>query len=96
MSIHQSDKVSLCVRMKDPARQTERERKRQTEEKKKTGSYSCLPVCLHLFVSSLSECGPHCGLSTLAIVFADGEDRKGEIMFIICIIVGNKFAQRSL
>lgn len=79
VSIHQSDKVSLCVRMKDPARQTERKRKRQIE--KKTWSYSCLPVCLHLFVSFLSVCSPHSRRSTLVTVFGDGEDRKGEIMW---------------
>lgn len=71
VSVHQSDKVSLRVRMKDPARQTERKRKRQTERErgKKTGSYSCLPVCLHLFLLFLSVCGPHSRRSTLVTVF---------------------------
>lgn len=31
VNIHQPDNVSLCVRMKEPARQIERKRKRQIE-----------------------------------------------------------------
>lgn len=81
----QKDKVSVCVRMKDPVRQMERERKRRIESKK-TPSYSCLPLSLHLFVSFLSVCSPHSRRSTLVTVFGDGEDRKGKIMCRICII----------
>lgn len=99
-SIHQSDKVSVRVRMKEPAKQIERKRKRQIERekktKKKTWTYSCLPVCLHLFVSLLSVCSPHSRRSALVTVSGDGEDKKGKIMCYICIIVSHKLAQRSL
>lgn len=49
VSIHQSDNVSLCVGMKDPARQIERKRKRQVEEKKKNMKL-LMSACLLAFV----------------------------------------------
>lgn len=57
MSIHQSDKVSLCVRMKDPARQIERKRKRQTGEKKGEKNITLLMSdCLVAFARLVPVC----------------------------------------
>lgn len=97
MSVHQSDKVSVCMRMKDPARQIKRKRKRQIGGKK-IPHYSCLPVCLHLFiccccfflfVSFQSVCHLHCKQSILMAVFFD---TKCDIMCHMCIAVFRRLA----
>lgn len=75
---------------------TNRKKEKETDRLEKKTSYSCLPVCIDLFVSFLSVCSPHSRRSTLVTVFSDGEDRKTKIMFKICIIVSHKLAQRSL
>jgi len=54
LSVHQSDKVPQCVRMKDLSRQMKRKRKRQIEGKKQRElTYVCL-FWLCLFVSRSS------------------------------------------
>lgn len=58
--MHQSDKVSPCVRMKDRARQTEGKGKWQMRGRELC--YSCAPVCSH-FVLFLSLC--KCGVVAL-------------------------------
>lgn len=56
VSIHQSDNVSLCVRMKDPARQIERKRKRQIEGKNmKLLMSACLLAFVCLFPTQQAE-----------------------------------------
>lgn len=77
-------------------KEEETDRERKKTKQKKTWTYSCLPVCLHLFVSLLSVCSPHSRRSALVTVFGDGEDKRGKIMCYICIIVSHKLAQRSL
>lgn len=51
MSVHQSDKVSVCMRMKDPARQIKRKRKRQIGGEKNTTLLmsACLLAFIYLF-----------------------------------------------
>lgn len=58
-SIHQSDKVSVRVRMKEPAKQIERKRKRQIEREKKKQkkkhelTHVCLFACICLSLCCL-------------------------------------------
>lgn len=70
--------VSVCE--DERPSKTNKTKQKETDREKKTLSYSCLPVCLHLVVSFPSVCSPHSRRSTLVTVFGDGEDRKGEIM----------------
>lgn len=74
---------------------TNRKKEKETdiEKKKHQVTHVCL-FCLHLFVSFLSVCSPHSRRSTLVTVVGDGEDRKGEIMCKICIIVSPQLSSK--
>lgn len=67
VGMHQSDKVSPCVRMKERARQTEGKAKWQMRGRELC--YSCAPVCLH-FVSfpSLCQCGCAVNSTSVAVL----------------------------